>query len=164
LLFKETASFSVPRGLGVWRKPAAGGTYRSDGGQFIFISGQPFRYNSNQLQANMEYILTNFFHESKTDVKTASNSKVVNNYTLEQNYPNPFNPSTTIEFALPKPAFITLKVYNLLGEEVTTLVADKLMAGRYKYDWDANGVASGVYLYRLQAGEFVQTRKLILMR
>jgi len=85
-------------------------------------------------------------------------------FNLGQNYPNPFNPSTTIEFALPKPGFVTLKVYDLLGREVAVIVADKLAAGRYKYDWDAKGLATGVYLYRLEAGDFVQTRKLILMR
>jgi hypothetical protein len=85
-------------------------------------------------------------------------------YRLHQNYPNPFNPSTTIEFALPKPAFVTLKVYNLLGEEVAILIAEKRTAGIQKLNWDANGLASGVYLYRLEAGGFVETKKLILMR
>jgi photosystem II stability/assembly factor-like uncharacterized protein len=85
-------------------------------------------------------------------------------FELLQNYPNPFNPSTTIEFALPKSAFVTLKVYNLLGEEVATLVAEQRSAGIHKFNWDARGLASGVYLYRLEAGEFVETRKLILMR
>jgi hypothetical protein len=74
-------------------------------------------------------------------------------FALYQNYPNPFNPSTTIEFALPKSAFITLKVYNLLGEEVATLVAEKRVAGIHKINWDASGLASGVYLYRLEAGD-----------
>ncbi len=101
-------------------------------------------------------------------------------YSLSQNYPNPFNPSTTIEFTLPKSAFVTMKVYNLLGEEVATLVAEKQPAGIHKFNWDATGLASGVYLYRLEAGDpstssgqrpstrsgqgFVQTKKLILMR
>jgi len=94
------------------------------------------------------------------------------NFILQQNYPNPFNPSTTIEFALPQSAFVTLKVYNLLGEEVATLVAEKRAAGVHRFNWDAKGLASGVYLYRLEAGDpstisgqgFVQVKKLILMR
>jgi uncharacterized delta-60 repeat protein len=85
-------------------------------------------------------------------------------YWLAQNYPNPFNPSTTIEFTLPKSTFVTLKVYNLLGEEVATLIAEQRSAGIHKLNWDARGLASGVYLYRLEAGEFVQVKKLILMR
>ncbi len=70
----------------------------------------------------------------------------VQDYQLFQNYPNPFNPTTTIEFALPKSAFVTLKVYNLLGEEVATLIAEQRAAGIHKFNWDAKGLAGGVYL------------------
>jgi len=85
-------------------------------------------------------------------------------FSLKQNYPNPFNPITTIEFELPKSEFVTLKVYNILGQEVTTLVSKKLQAGKYKYTWDASTFASGIYYYRIQAGTFIKTRKLILMK
>jgi len=68
------------------------------------------------------------------------------------------------QLKLPKPIFVTLKVYNLLGEEVATLVAEQRVAGIHKLDWDVSGLASGVYLYRLEAGTFVQAKKLILMR
>jgi hypothetical protein len=77
-------------------------------------------------------------------------------YNLSQNYPNPFNPATTIEFSLPQSGFVTLKIYNILGEEVATLV--------YKYNWDARGLASGVYLYRVETDNFVHTRKMLLIR
>jgi hypothetical protein len=86
-------------------------------------------------------------------------------YKLSQNYPNPFNPSTTIEFALPKTNAVTLKIYNILGEEVVTLVSDRLTDGSYSYEWSRPaGIASGVYLYQLKAGDFVETRKMVLMR
>ena len=88
-------------------------------------------------------------------------------YTLRQNYPNPFNPTTTIEFAIPKFGLVTLTVYNILGQEVATLVTEKLTAGKYKYDWDASrpaGMASGVYLYRIQAGNYIEVKKMILLR
>jgi hypothetical protein len=93
-------------------------------------------------------------------------------FQLLQNYPNPFNPTTTIEFDLPKTTDVTLKIFNILGEEVTTLVSDKLSTGSYSYEWDASNLASGVYLYRLQAGDpsrsagqgYVETRKMVLMR
>jgi hypothetical protein len=86
------------------------------------------------------------------------------NFTLNQNYPNPFNPRTTISFDLPKTSEVTLKIFNILGEEVTTLVSDRLSAGSYSYDWDASNLASGVYLYRLQAGDYVEIRKMVVMR
>jgi len=83
---------------------------------------------------------------------------------LAQNYPNPFNPNTTIEFALPKATFVTLKVYNLLGEEVATLIAEKRLAGIYRFNWETRELASGVYLYRLEADNFIQTKKLLLIQ
>jgi hypothetical protein len=85
-------------------------------------------------------------------------------YCLNQNYPNPFNPITTIGFDLTKTSNVTLKIFNIIGEEVAILVSDKLTAGSYNYDWNAGNLASGVYLYRLQAGDYVETRKMILMR
>jgi photosystem II stability/assembly factor-like uncharacterized protein len=85
-------------------------------------------------------------------------------YLLMQNYPNPFNPSTTIEFALTYAGFVTLKVYNVLGEEVATLIAGDQAAGTFKATWNASGLPSGVYFYRLTAGEYVQTKKAVLMK
>jgi len=85
-------------------------------------------------------------------------------FTLSQNYPNPFNPTTTIEFSIPKTEFVTLKIYNLLGQEVAPLVSDKLNTGNYTYPWNASAFASGVYYYKIEAGGFIQTRKLILMK
>jgi len=85
-------------------------------------------------------------------------------FELEQNYPNPFNPNTTIEFALRQSAFTTLTVYNVVGEEIAILVNEKLGPGSYKTSFNAPGLASGVYFYRLQAGEFVETKTLILVK
>lgn len=86
------------------------------------------------------------------------------NYKLEQCYPNPFNPSTTIELTLPKSEFVTLKVYSILGEEITTLVAKNLQAGNHTYQFDGSDLASGVYLYRIEAVEFTQVMKMILIK
>jgi photosystem II stability/assembly factor-like uncharacterized protein len=83
---------------------------------------------------------------------------------LEQNYPNPFNPTTTISFQLTANSFVTLKVYDVLGREVATLVNEAKLPGTYSVQWDAAGVASGVYFYKLQAGKFVETKKLLLLR
>ena len=85
-------------------------------------------------------------------------------FALSQNYPNPFNPSTSIEFALPREAYVTLEVYNLLGERVALVEEGKRAAGYYSATFNAQGLASGLYFYKLQAGAFVQTRKLILLR
>jgi hypothetical protein len=85
-------------------------------------------------------------------------------FVLLQNHPNPFNPSTTIRFDLAADRDVSLKVYNALGQVVSELVSGHRPAGRYSVAWDASGFASGVYFYRLEAGSFVQTRKLIVLK
>jgi hypothetical protein len=86
-------------------------------------------------------------------------------YGLSQNYPNPFNPSTNIRFEVPVKSQVTLKVYNVLGQEVRTLINDEeRTAGRYEVRFDAAGLSSGVYFYRLHAGDFMATKKLLLVR
>jgi hypothetical protein len=85
-------------------------------------------------------------------------------YSLEQNYPNPFNPTTQIRYSIPKAGLVTLKVYNTIGEEIATLVNEQAEAGRYIVEFNSNGFASGVYLYKITAGDFVQTKKMILIK
>lgn len=85
-------------------------------------------------------------------------------FALRQNYPNPFNPVTTITFDIPYPTSIVLRLFDILGREVTTLVNEEKPAGTYAERWDASGVSSGVYFYTLRAGSFVQTRKLMVVR
>jgi photosystem II stability/assembly factor-like uncharacterized protein len=85
-------------------------------------------------------------------------------FRLEQNYPNPFNPSTKIGFRVPGSGLVSLKVFDVLGREVRTLVNEKLETGSYETTFDARGLASGVYYYRIQAGNFVETKKLLLLR
>ena len=84
-------------------------------------------------------------------------------FALGQNYPNPFNPSTIIRYELPKAANVTLKIFNTLGQEVTTLVNEQKDAGYYQSAWNTN-VPSGIYFYRLQAAEYVETKKMILLK
>jgi hypothetical protein len=85
-------------------------------------------------------------------------------FKLEQNYPNPFNPSTKIKFAVPEKSNVLIKVYDILGSEVVTLVNKEMDAGWYENDFNAFGLSSGVYLLRMEAGSFVNTKKMILLR
>jgi len=101
--------------------------------------------------------------EMITDVENRSNYNP-STFTLEQNYPNPFNPSTTIKFQVPNSSFVNLKVYDILGNEVATLVNEEKPSGTYEVSFDAKGLSSGIYFYKLQAGSFVETRKMILMK
>ena len=86
-------------------------------------------------------------------------------YDLKQNYPNPFNPVTNISYSIPLLGNVSLVIYNLLGEEVSRLVDDKQrQVGEYIASWDASNMTSGIYFYRLQAGDFVRTRKMVLLK
>ncbi len=85
-------------------------------------------------------------------------------FMLEQNYPNPFNPSTVISYNLPKASNVTLEIFNILGQKVATLVQGFKHAGAYKAEWNAGNLASGFYFYRLKAGVFVKTKKMILLK
>ncbi|MBI4427939.1 MAG: T9SS type A sorting domain-containing protein [Ignavibacteriales bacterium] len=125
---------------------------------------------SNTYSVNLQLRLhdTLRFESNGAAVFTTSVSKQTSTipfeYDLSQNYPNPFNPSTEIQFSLPYRSYVTLTIFDLLGREVATLVSEELSAGSYSTRWDAAGMPSGVYLYRLQAGEFVETKKLLLLR
>ena len=164
LLFQETASFSEPRGLGVWRNPTGGGSYRSDGGQFIFISGRPYRYNAEQLRNNIEFILEYLLLETTQD-----NRQPIT-FRLEQNYPNPFNTSTMIKYHLSHPAEVTIKIFNIQGELVNLLLNNESVSRGYNsIIWNGkntNGtqVSSGVYFYQLKIGESNRFNKMLLLK
>jgi hypothetical protein len=95
--------------------------------------------------------------------------EIANRYELKQNYPNPFNPSTTIRYSLQNETLVTVKVFNLLGQEIATLVDEVQTPGAKQVEWDGKNqsgaqVASGLYLYRMKAGKFVKTQKMILSK
>ncbi len=85
-------------------------------------------------------------------------------FALEQNYPNPFNPTTNIKFSIPENGFVTLKVFNMLGQEVATIVNQELVQGAYSYDFDASRLSSGTYFYSISSGSFTQTKKMLLLK
>ncbi|HLP17471.1 MAG TPA: sialate O-acetylesterase [Bacteroidota bacterium] len=85
-------------------------------------------------------------------------------YLLRQNYPNPFNPSTTISFSLPSRSFVTVKIYDALGREIAQVLSEELPSGNHSRQWQPNGIASGIYFYRLQAGTYAETRMLQLLK
>jgi hypothetical protein len=98
-----------------------------------------------------------------SDVQS-ENTLFVNKFMLEQNYPNPFNPSTVISYQLPVTNNVTLKVFDVLGNEIATLVNEEKTAGEYEVEFNAMGLPSGIYFYQLKAGDFIQTKKMILLK
>ena len=98
------------------------------------------------------------------EIEQISDKNLPQNYTLGQNYPNPFNPNTTIEFRIPKSGHVRLTVFNLLGEEIAVLVSQKMPAGSYTHRWDADGMANGIYYYKLEVNDFVDVKKGVLLK
>ncbi len=125
------------------------------GFEMIDIAGNEYHFYGHNFTFTYKLIITEVVSESGNAPK---------HYSLWQNYPNPFNPSTTIEFLIPKSEFVTLKIYNLLGQEVTTLISDRLNAGNYKYEFNTQNLSSGIYYYQLSAGEYKEVKKMILLQ
>ena len=105
-----------------------------------------------------------FYGDSTVLIIEQINSRNKNEFALYNNYPNPFNPSTTIRYQIPDRSLVTLKVCNILGREVAILINEEKTAGTYELTWNAENLPSGVYFYRIQAGEFIQTKKMILLK
>ena len=103
------------------------------------------------------------FIPGTTSVQQTSNETPMS-FLLEQNYPNPFNPSTSIQFALPQSGYVTLEIFSVTGERVDVLISEELNAGKYNYEWNGSNLTSGIYFYRINAGSFVETRKMILLK
>jgi hypothetical protein len=152
-------------GDGVWRSTNYGSTWGQINEGFAGAA-----YYVMSLDANGQFVFAgtnnaNVWRRSLsqvTDVKGESGLPLA--FSLDQNYPNPFNPVTTIRYAIPQSAHVTLKVYSPLGEEVATLVDGLLPAGAKTVELDASRLASGVYFYRLQAATYSETKKLLLVR
>ncbi len=91
-------------------------------------------------------------------------TEMVRGFELSQNYPNPFNPSTSIKFSVPNSSVVLLKVYDNMGKEVTTLLNEGLTAGTYRINWNAANFTSGIYYYKIEAEQFIETRKMLLIK
>ena len=113
-------------------------------------------------QDNTLYI-DNLTFDQLTDIDVLSNI-LPTGYALDQNYPNPFNPTTQIRFQLKNQEDVTLKVYNMLGQEVATLLNEKMSAGVYEVNFDASKLSSGVYVYTIKAGKFYDSKKMTLLK
>jgi len=142
--------------------------YRDDNSDNIWLASDPILNTSkntitlrNQTK-NCEYALGS---KNGINILPADDPSTKNiDYIIYQNYPNPFNPATTISYSLPSNSLVQLKIFNILGQEIATLVNEEKPSGNYQVAFDASNLSSGIYFYRLQAGDFVQTRKMILLK
>ena len=114
--------------------------------------------------ANYEGLFSQVFRFTTGSTSSVNENDNLYTYNLEQNYPNPFNPVTVIKYQLAKPGFATISIYNMLGVEITKLVNEEKSAGSYEVEYGAAHLPSGIYFYRLQAGSFVDTKKMVFMK
>ncbi len=137
-----------------------------------YVANMPFHLDNPQAVTLEKIILVNTNRQKIGHIQVEiiyTNPTVPMDYALFQNYPNPFNPTTTVEFQVPQTAEVTLKIYNTLGQEVRTLFSGQLDGGRYKAEWDGLNdagiqMSSGTYIYRMISGEFVQSKKMVLVK
>jgi hypothetical protein len=143
----------------------------SSGGSLI--SGSNYQINGTlgqsfigNISSSQNINLIGFWYTAEgfvTDIQEGQNP-LPTEYFLAQNYPNPFNPSTKITYSIQERSNVSIKVFDLLGSEVEELVKGEIEAGTYDINFNASNLPSGIYFYRLQAGDFVQTRKMILLK
>jgi hypothetical protein len=127
---------------------------------FAFVTGD----DSISLSQNADFAIDKWDEIKVLEVEPEEKQELPLTYQLSQNYPNPFNPSTTINYQLSMTNDVELSIYNVLGEKVVTLVSERQAAGKYSVEWDASGLASGVYYYELRADNFRDVKKMVLMK
>lgn len=110
-----------------------------------------------------KYICCKFSTNNTTTVQGV-NPEVLEDFSISQNYPNPFNPSTKIEFVIPKSGFVSLKIYDLLGKEVAQLINEQMTAGKHSINFNAVGLTSGIYIYKLSDGIHTSSKKMLLVK
>jgi photosystem II stability/assembly factor-like uncharacterized protein len=142
---------------GIGFVPGFGTTTEPRSYSFFDMNLSPGKYEYRLKQIDFD---GTFEYLNKIEVDIVSSIE----FSLEQNYPNPFNPTTTIEYSIPQAGLVTIQIYDILGREVATLVDEYLPAGTYETEFSANGLASGIYFYKLTAVNFSQTRKMLLLK
>jgi len=129
-----------------------------------FASGHTIGFfdGSQSWGTTSDYPIKLIIERDFTGIEEENNT--INDYMLYQNFPNPFNPATTIEFYLPHSSFVTLKIFDSLGKEVTSLINESKSIGHHKIQFDASNLSSGIYFYEFKANDFVSTKKLLLVK
>ena len=171
LFFSSPDSGVVVGKPGMVRFTADGGnTWQEDTMITNFVGGRNIKqigvFNENIGSVLIDGGVTIAFATDSSLLTAVNEDEIhIHNYSLSNNYPNPFNPSTIIEYSLPQYGFVTLRIYDMLGREIATLVNEEKPAGNYKFEFEASNLASGVYYYHITVGnEFVETRKMILLK
>ena len=130
----------------VWPNAYVGGSYENE-----------IEYLTDWITARLNWM-------DEQTMSADDDPQIILSYRLEPAYPNPFNPTTTIQFSIPQTEFVTVKVYNIVGHEISTLINDELFTGNYSIKWDGSRQPSGLYLVQIESGSFIKTRKMVLLK
>jgi len=166
LASKDTMLFAATRDSGVYISTDTGAAWVTIDSGLADFNISSLAVNDSNIFAGAlgVYVLPfNLIFAVPTGIKQLD-SKIPNDFALSQNYPNPFNPTTTINFSVRKESFVSIKVYDALGREIATLVNEQKPTGNYKVDFNGSGLASGIYFYRMSAGNFTGIKKLVLLK
>jgi 1,4-alpha-glucan branching enzyme len=171
-LFSDSGNVVIIGNFDVVQKPFFPG-FSPFGKWYDFFSGDSSMFNDPGASVTLAPGEFRIFSTQKfptpageplVDVEETENAKIINSFDLQQNYPNPFNPTTQIKFAIADHEFVSLKVFDMLGREVQTLINESKAPGTYSINFDGAGLSSGVYFYRIEAGKFNQIRKMVLLK
>ncbi len=169
LLYEAQQNYNPDRGIGVWRKPPDGGIYKSNGAQMVFLSGRPYRWNADDLKANVMYMLENFFEETVEALSVYPPSDPQRLLRLERARPNPGVSSTSLTFYLPEAQTVQLNVIDVTGRKVRRLVDGARTAGSHTVVWDGRDqgghrAPGGIYWVALHSKAGDRTRQITLLR
>jgi len=161
-IFKYETMFDSTTSQGSLKGKPVGVEYIGTDYKTVTLSFPLYYMNLSEAKEITEYIMIDKFEE----VMPVENDEnvVPSEYSLSQNYPNPFNPSTKIKYSIPQASFVTLKIYDVLGNEIMTLANSEKSVGIYEVKFNASSLPSGIYFYQLQAGSFAETRKMVLLK
>jgi len=161
-IYLYDTKFDTNTAAGSMNGQSVGVGYFGDDYNVVTLSFPLYFMQEEQAEELMHYVLAELFYEAVNIEK--EDDIFPEKFSLMQNYPNPFNPKTVINYQLPITNYVDLSIYNMLGQKVAVLVSEKQSAGSYQVEWDATGFASGVYFYILQAGDFRDVKKMVLLR
>ncbi len=155
--------YSSSFNAGIYRSTDGGNSWNSISNSLPYSISDAVCFDSNKVFAAFRNAGIWETNSLITGIKN-ENGKLPSTFSLSQNFPNPFNPTTTINYSIPKSSFVSIKVYDLLGKEVATIVNEEKTAGNYSVTFNANKFSSGIYFYRMQSGKYAEAKKLILLK
>ena len=163
IIYSYVTDYDPTTVKGIFSGKPIGVEYLSEDYNAILLSVPLYYIKQEQASEFLNFVLTNKF-DTPTEIKEEHDEKLNNSFYLSQNYPNPFNPTTRIKYQVASIEKVSLKIYDILGREIANLVNELKAPGTYDVEFDASKLSSGIYFYKLTSGNFVETKKMMLIK